>query len=262
MTIPPNPSLRQRLRAGETVVGRGSNSGRPIVAELLAACGCDFLCVDVAHSAVDVPQAQQLFQAIRPGRPHCAALVPLHGVDWALVKPYLEAGACGVVAPLIRTPAEAALPVLAAKYPPQDLRAVGFCRATACGVRLTHEFAQAKDNILLAVQIEQIVAVRNFDALLSVPGIDAACIGPYNLAASRKITAQGDPPDYLAARDAVPTAPRRHHVAPRIHVVPPDPAQPEARIAGGYRFLAYSLDITMLTTAGTAGLSALRKNPA
>ena len=260
--VKPIPSLRKRLRAGETVIGSWINSGSPIVAELMAACGFDFLCVDVEHSAVDLPQTQQLFQAIRSGHPNCAALVRLHGVDYAFVKRYLDAGAHGVVAPLVRTRAEAELLVQATKYPPQGLRGVGFCRANDYGLRLADEFNRANDGILVAVQIEHIEAVRNIDAILSVPGIDAAFIGPYDLTASMGITAQFDHPDYLAAREAILTACHRHKVAPGIHVVPPDAAQAKARIAEGYRFLAYSLDITMLTTACTEGLAVLRKHPA
>lgn len=257
-----SPSLRQRLRAGETVIGSWINSGSPIVGELMAACGFDFLCVDVEHSAVDLPQAQQLFQAIRSGRPECAAIVRLHGVDYAFVKRYLDAGARGVVAPLVRTREEAALLVQATKYPPLGLRGVGFCRANSYGLRLADEFERANEEVLLAVQIEHIDAVRNIDEILSVPGIDAAFIGPYDLTASMGITAQFEHPDYLSARAAILAACNRYSIAPGIHVVPPDGGQAKARMAEGYRFLAYSLDITMLTTACTEGLAALRKNPA
>lgn len=257
-----NPSLRERLRAGETVIGSWLNSGSPIVAELMAACGFDFLCVDVEHSAVDLPQTQQLFQAIRSGHQDCAALVRLHGVDYAFVKRYLDAGARGVVAPLVRTREEAALLVQATKYPPQGLRGVGFCRANDYGLRLADEFARANDEILLAVQIEHVEAVRNIEAILSVPGIDAAFIGPYDLTASMGITAQFDHPDYLAARAAILVACQRHKIAPGIHVVPTNPTQAKACLAEGYRFLAYSLDITMLTTACSEGLASLREGPA
>ena len=253
-----NPSLRQRLRAGETVIGSWLNSGSPMIAELMAACGFDFLCVDVEHSAVDLPQTQQLFQAIRSGRPDCAAMVRLHGVDYALVKRYLDAGASGVVAPLVRTREEAVMLVQAAKYPPQGLRGVGFCRANDYGLRLEGECARANEEILLAVQIEHIEAVRNIDSILSVPGIDAAFIGPYDLTASMGITAQFDHAEYLAAFDVILRGCKQHNVVPGVHVVSPDPAQAKARISEGYRFLAYSLDITMLATACNEGLAALR----
>lgn len=254
------PSLRQRLRTGETVVGSWINSGSPIIAEMMAACGFDFLCVDVEHSAVDLPQTQQLFQAIRSGHRDCATIVRLHGVDYAFVKRYLDAGAGGVVAPLVRTREEAMLLVQATRYPPQGLRGVGFCRANAYGLRLTDECARANDEILLVVQIEHIEAVRNIDAILSVPEIDSAFIGPYDLTASMGITGQFEHPEYVAARNEILSACRRHKVAPGIHIVAPDPAQAKARIAEGYRFIAYSLDITMLATACTEGLAALRSD--
>lgn len=266
MTIAPKaiskPSLRQRMRAGDTIIGSWINSGSPIVAELMAAVGFDFLCVDVEHSAVDLPQAQQLFQAIRSGRADCATIVRLHGVDYAFVKRYLDAGACGVVAPLVRTREEAVLLVQAAKYPPMGLRGVGFCRANTYGLRLADECARANDEIFLAVQIEHIDAVRNIDAILGVPGIDAVFIGPYDLTASMGITAQFNHPDYHSALATILAACSRHHITPGIHVVQPDIDQAKVRIAEGYRFLAYSLDITMLTTACTVGLAALRYDPA
>lgn len=256
----PAVSLRQRMRAGQTLVGTWVNSGSPIVAELMAACGFDFICVDVEHSAVDLPQTQQLFQAIRSGRPECAAIVRLHGVDYAFVKRYLDAGARGLVAPLVRTREEAALLVQAAKYPPLGLRGVGFCRANSYGLRLAEECARANDDTFLAVQIEHIDAVRNLDAILGVPGIDAAFIGPYDLTASMGITAQFDHPDYLAARTAILAACQRHGVAPGIHVVPPAPGEVKARMAEGFRFIGYSLDITMLTTVCTEGLAKIRQD--
>jgi 2-dehydro-3-deoxyglucarate aldolase len=263
MTAPsPSTNLRQRLRDGGTVVGSWINSGSPMVAELMAGCGFDFLCVDVEHSAVDLPQVQQLFQAIRSGHPRCAALVRLHGVDYAFAKRYLDAGAAGLIAPLVRTRDDALLLVQAAKYPPQGLRGVGFCRANDYGLHVTEECARANEEILVVVQIEHIDAVRNIDAIVSVPGIDAAFIGPYDLTASMGVTGQFEHPDYLAARAEILAACGRHRIAPGIHAVAPDISQAQARLKEGYRLLAYSLDITMLTAACTAGVAALcRSDP-
>ena len=166
-----------------------------------------------------------------------------------------------MVAPPVRTREEAFWLVQPAKYPPTGLRGVGFCRANSYGLRLADEFARANEEVFLAVQIEHIDSVLNIDAILSVPGIDAVFIGPYDLTASMGITAQFEHPDYLAARTAILDACRRHAVVPGIHVVQPVPAQVKARISEGYRFIGYSLDITMLATACTEGLAALRKDP-
>lgn len=250
-------NLRKSLKSGESVVGSWLNSGSPIVAELMAACGFDFLCVDAEHSAVDLPQTQQLFQAIRSGNPECAPLVRLHGVDYALVKRYLDAGARGVVAPLVRTADEAELLVQATKYPPMGLRGVGFCRANEYGLRLADECERANDEILVVVQIEHIEAVENIDAILSVEGIDAAFIGPYDLSASMGITGQFEHSAYLTARDRILDACKRHQIVPGLHVVPPDVDQVKARKKEGYRFIAYSLDITILLENSKTALKEL-----
>jgi 2-dehydro-3-deoxyglucarate aldolase len=255
----PSTSLRRRLLEGETLIGSWINSGSPIVAELMAAAGFDFLCVDVEHSAVDLPQTQQLFQAIHSGNPACEAMVRLHGIDYSFVKRYLDAGARGVVAPLVRTRQDAATIVEAVKYPPQGNRGVGFCRANQYGLNLQSEFDRANDSNLVVVQIEHIDAVRNIDEILEVEGVDAVFIGPYDLTASMGITAQFEHPDFLEARRQILDGCVRHKVVPGIHVVSPDPAQVQARAEEGYRLIAYSLDITMLTSACTAGLESIRK---
>lgn len=254
----PSTTLRSRLLAGETLIGSWINSGSPIVAELMAAVGFDFLCVDVEHSAVDLPQTQSLFQAVKSGSPTCETMVRLHGIDYPFVKRYLDAGARGVVAPLVRTKKEAELLVEAVKYPPVGNRGVGFCRANHYGLHLQEEFDRANDANLIAAQIEHIDAVNNIDEILSVEGIDAVFIGPYDLTASMGITAQFDHPDYIAARGAILAACQRHNVAPGIHVVPTDPAQVIDRAREGYRLIAYSLDITMILTSCREGLNSIR----
>jgi 2-dehydro-3-deoxyglucarate aldolase len=251
-------NLKKALQNNDTIVGTWCNSGSSIIAELLAACGFDYVCVDVEHSAVDLPQTQQLFQAITAGNPQCAPMVRLHGVDYSMVKRYIDAGARGVVCPLITTRAEAELLVAAVKYPPHGRRGVGFCRANQFGLRLAEEFASANDEVLIAVQIEHIDAVNNIDDILTVPGVDAVFIGPYDLTASMGITAQFDHPDYLEARGRILEACKRHKVVCGIHVVQPNTEELLQRSAEGYRFLAYSLDITMLMHTCTAGVAKLR----
>lgn len=257
-----SPGLLRRLRTGDTLLGSWLNSGSPVLAELMAACGFDFLCVDAEHSAVDLPETQRLFQAIRSGNPSCASLVRLHGVDYALVKRYLDAGADGVVAPLVRTVAEAKLLVQACKYPPAGMRGIGFCRANGYGLRVEDELARANHEVMVAVQIEHVDAVRAIDDILAVPGIDVAFIGPYDLTASMGIPAQFDHPDYLAVRSEILAACARHNVIPGIHAVPSDPEVAGRLIEEGYRFVAYSLDITMVSTACRNGLARLRGRPA
>lgn len=251
-------NLRQTLRHGGHVVGTWLNSGSPIVAELLALSGFDFVCVDLEHSAVDLPQAQALFQAIVAGNPDCAPIARLHGVDYALVKRYLDAGARGVIGPLVNTAEQARALVDAVKYPPIGKRGVGFCRANQYGLNLGREVVAANEEVLVAVQIEHVEGVRNIDSILSVPGVDAVFIGPYDLTASMGITAQFENPEYLAAQATVLRACARAGVASGIHVVEPNSRELLARVGEGYRFLAYSLDITMIARSSAEGLRTIR----
>lgn len=251
-------NLRDRLYDGETVIGTWLSSCSPIIAEIMATCGFDFVCVDAEHSAVDLAATQQIFQAIRSGSRRSAALVRVPGVDYANVKRYLDAGADGIVAPLVRAEADVRLLIEACKYPPAGSRGVGFCRANDYGLHLGEEFEQANNVTIVAVQIEHIDAVRNIDEILAVPGIDVAFIGPYDLSASMGIAAKFDHPDYNAALTSVLDACQRHQVVAGIHSVPPDPTEALLRLSEGYRFLAYSLDIAMVAAGCSTGLQSLR----
>jgi len=250
--------LKLKLREGRAVIGSWINSGSPIIAELMAAAGFDFLTVDEEHSAVDLVQAQGLFQAIKSGNHRCTPLVRLAGNSYAQTKRYLDAGAAGVIAPFINTAEDARELIRAVKYPPDGMRGVGFCRANGYGARLKESVAAANADTFVCVQIEHADAVANIDAILAVPGIDSVMVGPYDLSASMGITAQFDHPEMTKAIETVVVACKRHGVCAGIHVVQPDAGEALKRYSDGYRFLAYSLDITMLMNCCRTGLDSIR----
>jgi len=252
-------NLRRILQTGGSVIGSWINTGSPIVAELMATMGFDFLTVDAEHSAVDLPQAQLLFQAIRAGNTDCAPLVRLPGHDYAITKRYMDAGAVGVIAPLINSAEQAAEVVRAVKYPPQGGRGVGYCRANSYGLYLDEVVATANEQTLVCIQIEHVEGIRNIDEILSVPGIDAVFIGPYDLSASMGITGQFDHKEMVEARQRVLDACRAREIAAGIHVVQPNVDEAVRRFQEGYRLIAYSLDITMLTHVCRRGLSEIRR---
>lgn len=239
------------------LVGSWLNSASPAIAELMAAAGFDFLTVDAEHSPVDVPQAQQLFQAIRAGNQACRPFVRVPGSSYQEIKRYMDAGAAGIICPLVNSEAQAREVVRAVKYPPQGERGVGFCRDNGYGVQLGQRIATANQATFVCVQIEHIEAVRQIDRILSVPGVDAAFLGPYDLSASLGCPADFEHPDYVKAKSAVLQACQRHGTTAGIHVVQPSIEQARQAISEGYEMIAYSLDITMLTVACEAAVSAL-----
>lgn len=251
--------FREQIKNNQLMVGSWINTGSSIAAELMAAAGFNFLTVDVEHSAVDLPQVQTLFQAICSGNPNCAPLVRLAGNSYAETKRYLDAGAVGVIAPFINSAEQARELVRAVKYPPMGERGVGFCRANNYGMKLNESVATANEQTFVCVQIEHVDAVACIDEILQVDGVDAVMIGPYDLSASLGITGQFDHPEMISATKKILTACQNHGVLPGIHVVQPAPDEVVSRYREGYRFIAYSLDITMLLNSCVEGLDHIQK---
>lgn len=240
------------------MIGSWINTGSPVVAEIMAAAGFDYLVVDAEHSAVDVPQAQAIFQAIKAGNPNCMPMVRLPGNQYDETKRYLDAGAMGVIAPLINSAEEARELVRSVKYPPEGERGVGYGRSHGYGFAFDEYMQIANEQTFVCVQIEHIKGVEHINEILQVQGVDAAFIGPYDLTASMGITAQFEHPDYIDAVQTILAACQKHQILPGIHVVQPNPEEAVRRIEQGFGMLAYSLDITMLGRACRDGLLALR----
>jgi 2-dehydro-3-deoxyglucarate aldolase len=125
---------------------------------------------------------------------------------------------------------------------------VGFSRANLFGKHFDvyREEAQAP---LLVAMIEHIRAVENLGEILSVEGLDAILIGPYDLSASMGLTAKFEEPDFIAAMDRIRSLCSQNLIPCGVHVVQPDLFTLEQRIAEGYRFIAYSIDSVFLNHA-------------
>lgn len=241
------------------LIGSWINTCSPIVAEIMSTSGFDFLVVDAEHSAVDVPQAQSIFQAIKAGNPNCVPMARLPSNSYSETKRYLDAGAMGVISPLINSAEEARELVRSVKYPPDGERGVGYGRAHGYGFSFDGYMKKANDETFICVQIEHTKAVDNIDEILSTQGIDAAFIGPYDLSASMGITAQFDHPDYLSACKTILQKCQEYEVLAGIHVVAPNPEEVLERVSEGFRMIAYSLDITMVGVSCRQGLDIIMK---
>lgn len=241
------------------IIGSWINTASPIAAEIMSSAGFDFLVVDTEHSAVDVPQAQVLFQAIKAGNSACTPLVRLPGNMYSETKRYLDAGAMGVIVPLINSAEEAREVIRSVKYPPLGERGVGFGRSHGYGFSFDDYIKKADNEIFICVQIEHIKGVENLEKILSIKGIDAVFIGPYDLTASMGITAQFNNPKYLSARNFILAKCKEFGIFAGIHIVQPDPKSVTDRVREGFGMIGYSLDITMLGHSCRDGLASIRK---
>ncbi len=171
--------LKEKLKKGQVVIGTWVGLGHPDVTESLSRLGFDFLLLDGEHSPMGLETMQQMLQAMNGS--NCTPIIRPQWNDMVIIKRVLDIGAHGVVIPWVNTKEEAEYAVRACKYPPEGLRGWGPRRAALFD---PDYFKTANDEILIVVQIETRKAVSNVDDILSVKGIDACYIGPFDLSHS------------------------------------------------------------------------------
>lgn len=242
--------VKERLESGIPSVGSWLNLASPFAAEYMAHIGWDWLVVDTEHSPIDMETTAHCFQAI------CTTdTIPMARVAWnspVLMKRLLDAGAMGLVVPMVNSPEEAELAVKAMKYPPEGIRSIGGGRCRLYGDDYQE---RANEEILVIVQIEHINAVKRAEEILSVKGVDACFIGPNDLAGSMGI--KPGSPEHEEAIQAVLKAAKDKGVAPGIHVFSADEAN--RRIDQGFLFIAVSSDVGFLTMGARSAFERICK---
>ena len=210
----PNHVLRSWRNGGQTV-GAWLTVNSAFSAEVMANQGFDWLCIDAQHGLLDYTDAVHMLQAIST-----TDTIPFVRVPWndpATIMKMLDAGSYGVVVPLVNNRAEAEAAVAACRYPPLGIRSYGPVRAAIYGG--ADYPAWANDEIACIVMIETAEALQNLDDIMSTPGVDAAYIGPSDLAYAIGLEPRGDndDPEHVETVQRIFEAAKRHGVAPGIH---------------------------------------------
>lgn len=236
-------AIRQLLATDRPSIGSWMQIPHTSVAEIMGQAGYDWVAVDLEHGAIGIHQLPDLFRALELGG--TLSLARLAQGQPKDCKQALDAGAGGVIVPMVESAAQLRQVRDACRWPPAGTRGVGFSRANLFGKHFD-TYAEEAQAPLLVAMIEHIRAVDNLEETLQVEGLDAILIGPYDLSASMGVTAKFDMPAFTAAMDRVRTLSSQHRIPCGVHVVMPEPAALEQRIAEGYRFIAYSIDAVFL----------------
>jgi 4-hydroxy-2-oxoheptanedioate aldolase len=212
------------------------------------------VCIDTQHGLIDYQTSVEMLRAIST-----TAAVPIVRVPWnepGIVMKSLDAGAYGVIIPMVNTRAEAEAAVSYCRYAPAGVRSYGPVRANLYAGR--DYFQNANETVLCIVMIETAQALENLDEILSVPGVDAAYIGPADLSVSLGLppASYHDDPKYAGAVQRVLDACRKHGVIPGFHGG--NPANARARIEQGFRFVEVCADMEAMARTAAADLSAVR----
>ncbi|HAY79456.1 MAG TPA: 2-dehydro-3-deoxyglucarate aldolase, partial [Planctomycetaceae bacterium] len=170
-----NP-VKRKLQQGEPSFGTWLSLGDLFATRVLARLGFDWLTLDMEHSAIDWQQATTLFAAIADAG--CVPLARVPEGNHHYIKRTLDAGAMGIVVPMVDTVEQAKTAIAAAKYPPEGNRSVGGgMHSLNYGATAADYQQQANDEILVVLQTESPQGVENAPDIYSLPGCDAIFVG-------------------------------------------------------------------------------------
>ena len=246
-------TFRERLTQHQLLLGTIISLPSAEIGEILAQAGFDWLFLDLEHSSMTAREAQIILQAVA-GRVASFIRVPLNDEIW--IKKCLDSGADGVIIPQVNTREEAQRAVRFCKYPPEGTRSVGISRAHGYGTRFQLYLEQANQSTSVILQIESVIAMDNIDAIISVEGVDALFIGPYDLSASMNLSGQIDHPQVQAALTHIRQACQARNMPVGIFSV--NAAGARAYQDQGYTLVVVSSDGLMLTQAAGSLLQSLR----
>jgi 2-keto-3-deoxy-L-rhamnonate aldolase RhmA len=249
--------LKNKLKKREFTIGSWITLAHPAIAEIMARSGFDWLTVDLEHSVITIREAGDLIRTIEL----CGVvpLVRLSSNDPVQIKRVMDAGAHGIIVPMVNLAEEAQKAVEAVHYPPKGNRGVGLARAQGYGISFEKYREWVKQESIVIVQVEHIKAVENLEAILSVEGVDGFIVGPYDLSGSLGIPGQFDNKLMLEAMNKIHTFMKTSQKIAGYHVVEPDIEQLRYRVQEGYQFLAYSVDFRMLDTCCRFAIEKIRR---
>jgi 2-keto-3-deoxy-L-rhamnonate aldolase RhmA len=260
MALQRNP-LRAALAAGQVQIGTWLNLARnPAILTLLKSAGLDYARVDMEHSSPSIETVADMAVLARALEFPLVVRPPAGNREW--ITRLLDAGVWGLHVPQVDTPEIARAVVAAARYAPVGMRGMaGLSAGTDFDADLTPaaRLAQLNEQVHVTVMLESAEAFRHLDEILATPGIDAATIGPTDLAQELGVFGTARQAAVLDEHRARLIASARAHgkdVAMLVDTV----AEAERWIAAGVRIIAYSSDVAVMRTAYAEAVQHLRQS--
>ena len=251
-----NNKLRKALLKREQTLGAWMQIGHTAIAEILARAGFDWICVDLEHGAINLETMADLFRTIDAFDCVPIARLPLNDPVW--IHRSLDAGAKGLIIPMVKTAQEAQNAIEEAKYPPRGVRGYGYSRANMHGMDFETYRKSANDEIPMIMQIEHKDAIANLEEIVAVDGVDGLFIGPLDLSGSMRITGQMEHPDMIAALDRYRSVCHNAEISAGMHIVRPNSKNIQQAVNQGYTLIALGLDNVFIDESSKQVLAAAR----
>ncbi|MEZ0166077.1 HpcH/HpaI aldolase/citrate lyase family protein [Kineococcus sp. LSe6-4] len=240
----PLTTLRDALAGTDRALfGGWVCTGSPVVAEIVAGSGLDWVLIDMEHAPNGLESVLAQLHAVS-GYP-AVPVVRVAAADEVLLKQVLDLGARTVLVPMVSTPEQAADVAAATRYPPLGRRGVGSALArSARWNRVEGYLQQAADHVSVFVQVETPEGVANARAIAATPGIDGVLVGPSDLAASMGLLGQQTHPDVVAAVESALAQIRAAGRPAGVNAF--DPAFARRYVEAGARFVLVGADVVLL----------------
>jgi len=236
-------ALKERLKTQPSACfGTWISSASVVVADALKDCGFEWFMVDTEHSHVNPETLAALMATLARGGP--TPLVRVGNIDQYLIKQALDAGAQGILVPLVSSEEQARSVVAYAKYPPQGIRGAAAAAASRYGTELGSYLRTANSETLVGVQIETAQALANVQAIAGVEGVDILFVGPQDLTLSLGLLDdRANPRVRDAMRRVVETCEKAGKIPGTLVI---NPEERKAAVELGFRFISLAADLRFL----------------
>lgn len=251
----PLNNFKRAIAWREPQIGLWLASAEPLIAEMMAGCGYDWLLIDAEHGPNDLRTVLAQMQSIASasatlpaGIPHPHPVVRLPVGDPVLVKQVMETGVQTLLIPMIDTAEQAQEMARAMRYPPDGVRGMGSGIARSSRwLRFNNYVHEANEQACLLVQVETVEALRNIDAIAATPGVDGVFIGPSDLSTSMGLRGQVTHPEVTAA---IQHGMERIALAGKAAgILSTQEPQAHHWLQAGASFVAVGVDMTLLSQA-------------
>lgn len=250
--------LKEKLSNKTVSIGSWVTIPSIEVVEIMGNAGFEWLVIDFEHTLISHSELKFLISSIQAQG--IEALVRVSSNEEVIIKKVLDAGANGIIVPMVKSAIEAEKAVQYSQLPPHGKRGVGLNRAQNYGLSFSEYKSWSRNNLTLILQIEHIEGVNNISEIIKTEGVDGVIVGPYDLSASLGHPGDFEHKSVLEALIKVEKIVQENKKSLGFHVISSDHTKTLEKIKAGYNFLAFSIDFLFLGDKIRKEINLLKSN--
>jgi 2-dehydro-3-deoxyglucarate aldolase len=245
-------NLKKKLKSRELVFGSWVSFAHPSITEIFSAHGFDFHAIDMEHTTISLEQAQRIIAASQYFSVPCLPRPVSHSNDY--LKPLLDSGANGIIAPLIHNAEDSQGIIDLIKFPPEGKRSFGVNRAHGYGSTFPQYISDWNSSSVYIAQIESVSGLSNIDSIVENPNLDGVMIGPYDMSGSLGYPGQISHPKMIEAEKTIIETCKKAKKSCGTQLSEFTSENIERALAKGYTYIIASSDLFVLNSwAESAG---------